>query len=463
MKPVQSDPEQWSENVRVDVGDITGKSGRIVLAVFAAVVVWALVIPIDSAVIAPGTMISEGRNQVLQHRAGGLIQRILVREGDLVEAGSVILELEPDIDRARLTRLRARHAALDAQRRRLEAEKANATGGQVLSAAFMELRGNLVDPGVTGAIGASLRGAAGGTLEETLDNEQQRELETGRRALQAEITALGRRAGSLREQREGALRRHRGLARRAELARDQHIAALSLLKAGHISRQQTFELESRLLESEAAYTDNQASVNSLGNSIAEIEAQIRQVRMSDHRTTSQQLTQVVAELAEISDELSAAELALTQTSLRAPVTGTLVHFLTNTVGGVIAPGDKIGEIVPIDGPKQMQARVPLKDIASIALNQPVEIQISSFNPRLDDKLDGRVSYVAADSTLEERTGQRYFEVRIDLDPDMPPELAGRLHAGLAGDAYLKGPSRTFAAYLFQPFLDGLSRSFREVN
>lgn len=463
MNPRQADSEKWSENVRIDAGDITGRSGRIVLAVFAAVVMWALTIPISSAVIAPGTIISEGRNQLLQHRAGGLIQRILAQEGDLVEAGSVILELQPDIDKARLTRLRARHMALDAQRRRLEAETTSAADGALPAAAFMELRGNLLDHGVTGAIGTSVRGSAGGTLEQTLENEQLRELEAGRRALQAEITALGRRAGSLREQREGALRRHAGLARQAELARGQHAAAVSLLKAGHISKQQTLELEGRMLESEAAYTDNQASLNALANSIAEIEAQIQQVRMSDHRTTAQQLTQVVAELAEISDELAAAELALTQTSLRAPVTGVLVHFLTNTVGGVVAPGDRIGEIVPVDGPKQMQARVPLKDIASVARGQSVEIQISSFNPRLDERLDGRVSYVAADSTLDELTGQRYFEVRIDIDPDTAPDLASRLHAGLAGDAYLKGPSRTFATYLFQPFLDGLSRSFREVN
>lgn len=457
MTPNDADDRDWSDDVRTDTGDIIGRTGRWVLVAFGVFVAWAALYPIDSAVVAPGTVISEGRNQVLQHRSGGAVRQIRAREGDLLEAGDIVLELDPLVDRALLTRLRSRQVTLEALRRRLEAEKTDASD---LVIAFnpeaLELRG---EDGVPQA--NTLPVSPEATLRAQLNDEQAREFETGRLAVESEIDALESRASGLRDQREGYAKRIAALTQQLDLLGGQLEAAQALADAGHIARQQVWQLESQVLERQGLLAETIAADSTAANSIDELDAQIQRVRMTDGRTTSQQLTEVLAEMAQISDELAAAELALKETAIRAPVRGHLVRLIANTIGGVIAPGDTVGEIVPTDGEPEIQMRVQPKDIALVSLGQPTDVQITAFNPRLFDPVPATVTYIARDSTLDQITGMPYFEVRARVSTDVPAEIRSMLLPGMAGDAFLRGQSRTFLSFLFQPFIEGLSRSFRE--
>ena len=109
--------------VNSGVGDILSRGGRILLLSSAIMLAWAMLAPLSQAVISNGQLVSEGFNKVLQHRSGGVVRAIHAKSGESVEAGELILELDPDIDQAELTRLRARMARLEALRARLEAER----------------------------------------------------------------------------------------------------------------------------------------------------------------------------------------------------------------------------------------------------------------------------------------------------------------------------------------------------
>lgn len=455
--------------VSTDASRLAGRLGRgflIALGVFGA---WALVVPLDSAVIAPGTLMSEGRNLVLQHVTGGVIKSIRAHEGDLVQAGEVVLELEPLVDRARLTKLKARQAALEAIESRLQAEKSLETQADAAGSALVlnasasplgigDLRLRSADELPTATV------ASDDPMKEIvrlLQQEQEREFERGRSAVSAQIEALRNRA-------EGERRRHDGLvdqasdsARQLDLLTRQIDNARSLTNAGHLPKRELWDLESRLLQQQSLDAKLASDAAASERAIAEIEAEMERVRMTDAKENSQQLTDVLSELGQIRDEIAAAEQSLSQTAIIAPESGHLVHFIANTPGAVVAPGKTIGEIVPDEARLVARGRVSIQDITAVRVGHETEVKVTALHARTEDPIDGKVSFVAQDSTVDERTGERYFEVEATLD------LAGReatramIQAGMGVEMFIKGEPRTFASYLTQPLTDALGRTFRE--
>lgn len=449
----------WSATVPTGTGDLVGRPGRVVIAAFGLFLAWAFLIPLDSAVIAPGAIIPEGRNQVLQHPGGGVVRRLHASEGELVEAGQIVVELDPLVDRARLTRLRARNTALLARLGRLEAEKTAAPGSMAFDPSALRLRG--VDGAITTASFESGTLSGEERLKTLLDEEQARELAKGRRAITAQIAALEARVGGLQDRRAGYAAQLAALERQIASIRTQHADARSLASAGHMARQQVWTIESQLIERERERAEVDAADKAAEDSIAELRAQIRQIRLEDQRETSRQITEALSEIAEISDEIAAAERALVETAVRAPVRGHLVHLAANTVGGVIGPGETIAEVVPAQRRPAFEMRVSIDDIAAVTPGQATELRISALNQRIHDALPATVTYIAPDASVDETTGTQFYLVRARIDVAADSDLARILRPGMAGEAFMRGRARTFAAYLAAPIVENLNRSLRE--
>ena len=443
----------WAEEVRTEARDILTMSGRGLLAAAGLFVLWSVAYPIDAAVVADGVVIATGQNKVLQHRAGGVITGIRARDGEAVEAGGVVLTLDPVHDQAELTRLRGRLAVLEAMRGRLEAENAFAAGGDAALGGRFSLLGlrtasaEATDPDPDGGGDRLLR-------------EQEREFARGRGAALAEIEAMAAR-------REAVGRRRRGLADRAAAASAQvaslerQVAAMRPVAArGHLARKVLWDAEDQLLARRAELANLKAEEGALADEMEETGSRIRQARLSDQRQTSGKLTDVIAEIGQIADQIRAAESAVRLTEVRAPVAGTVVHSKHMTVGAVAGPGEVLAQIVPAGSELAFKARVAPTDITHVRTGQAARAKISALNARLYDDVPAIVTRVAADATSDERTGQHYFEVEVQLRPEQAG-LRGLLGAGMVGQAYIEGERRTFAAYLLKPFADSLGRSFRE--
>ena len=174
------------------------------------------------------------------------------------------------------------------------------------------------------------------------------------------------------------------------------------------------------------------------------------------------LTEVIAEIAQIGDQIRAAQTAVTSADVRAPVAGTLLHLKHSTIGAVAAPGEVLAQIVPADAEMTFRTRVSPADIAYVRVGQSARARITALNARLHDDVPATVSLVPADSTLDERTGQHYYAVELKLDRG-PSDGTGRriVGPGMLGEAFIDGDARTFASYLFKPISDSLARSFRE--
>ncbi|MCO6187922.1 HlyD family type I secretion periplasmic adaptor subunit [Rhizobium sp. L1K21] len=448
--------------VETSVRGVTGLSGKFILFALAIMLAWAFLVPLGSAVIAPATLASSGHNQQLQHVRGGMVTGIFAKEGDLVPEGSVVVTLDPAIDQANLTRLQARHAVLEALRTRLEAEKAGGLAEADLDLAGINvtafaLRGSqALDFNTTASIAET-------TIAKALNAEQGRQYEKGRLAIGAQLRGLSDRAEGQRQRLASLTTQIENAKRRTELLENQLSDAQTLAKAGHISRNQVWEIETRLLDSQSSLTDLHSQLTSTQSLIGETEAEMDRVRMADGMETSRTLTDVLAELEQISDELTAAESAMDNAALRAPVRGYLVRLSAKTLGGVVKPGDVVGEIVPADAPLEVKARVALDKISAVRMGQSAELKLSTLNPRVHEPINATITYVAADASQDDATGERFFEVHAKLDETTTQNLEVALLPGMSGELFIEGETRTFATYMLQPLLDGLARTFREVH
>ncbi len=440
----------------------TGSSGKFILFALVILVAWAVFVPLGSAVIASATLASSGHNQLLQHVRGGTVAGIFAQEGDLVEEGQIVVKLDPALDQANLTRLKARHAVLTALRKRLEAEKAgglaqaglNLDGPEI---SLMTLRGSKAfDFTETSSLVDT-------TIAKTLNAEQARQFEKGRLAIGAQLKGLADRADGQRQRYKSLQEQIRNAERRTQMLQKQLDDAELLVKAGHISRNQVWEVETRLLDSQSNLSELHAQMAAAGSEISESEAEMDRVRMADGVETSRALTEVLAELEQISDELKAAETATDNAALRAPVRGYVVRLAAKTIGGVIGPGEVLAEIVPADAALEVKARVPLDKISAVQVGQSAELKVSTLNPRAHDPIKATVSYVAADASHDEQTGERFFEVHASLDDNATDALDVSLLPGMSGELFIEGETRTFATYMLQPILDSLAHTFREVH
>lgn len=435
------------QDVETGIDGLVGKAGKVLLGALAIFLLWASFVPMETAVVASGTVSSAGQNKVIQHRTGGVIKAIRARDGDVVQAGAVLFELDPLVDEAQLVRLRARTTMLEALKSRLEAEKTGLSD----SSAFLtaELRP---------------RHEATSDYERQIASEQEREFLKGRAQIAAELEGLRQKGIGLREQELGVLERFPPLEQQIRILETQFTSAQSLERRGHISKQQMWEIESRLLDRKAQLATLRSEKETVESSIKENDSLFGNASFRDERQTSERLTEVLGELQQISGELKAAESIRLQTELRAPVSGTVVRSTTLTIGGVMKPGDTVAEIVPLDAALEVDTRVQAKDIRNVRAGQPATVKISALNARSFDPIPGRVVYVAADSTLDERTGERFFKVRVAFTGAVQTiDQVPTVSPGMTGEVHLEGQARTFMSYLLQPIEDSLARAFGELG
>ncbi|MEM1317820.1 MAG: HlyD family type I secretion periplasmic adaptor subunit [Pseudomonadota bacterium] len=439
----------WREQVPTSNGSIVRKGLVFVFGFLGLFVIWAFAFPIASAVVASGKIVSSGQNKLIQHPTGGVVRSIAVQDGSRVSAGDVLLVLDDSTNRAELTRLTARYQRLMALKTRLEAENAGGTFSESLSNGIT-LRGS--------------QGAAESENETALFNEQRREFEAGRKRLNAELDAAFALAEAQKEQLVGL--QTRMVASRELLAQtDLEISRLRpLANAGDIAKSRLWEVERRRLEQARDVGDLDSQIAATLQRIAEAEARVEQLAESDRETRSEELTGVLGELREISDQLEAARSAVELTELRAPVAGTVTQLVANTIGGVVPAGEPVAQIVPTGTALEAEFRVAPTDVNSVVLGQKARIVITAFNRRTYDPIDGKVSYVAADSQTDATSGETYFLARATLAADPQKDQGiGEIQPGMQTEVYALNTPRNFVTYAVQPVMDSFSKAFRQTD
>lgn len=434
---------------------------------FGVFLLWSAFAPIASSLVVQGTLISDGRNKILQHPLGGRVAAIHVSDGMHVTEGEAIVTLDPAQSRAELTRLRARRSLLLASRRRLHSELGIVDSEPATWLSDSAFRGAAgIDPLTTSSIGLEAFDAATDADQaaaRAIGESEKGVYRSGREALAKEIAALDAKIETLRRTRQGTVARLEAARRLADMSAREVRRLRPLANDGYVARNRLMDRERALLERESRASELEQEAAAVTTSIREVEHERARVRAADRNVSARQLTKITAELAELSDQIVAARAAVAQTVLRAPTSGTVVALVTGTVGGVVSAGESVAEIVPAAADMRIEARVAPRDIARIAVGQSARLAVTAFAWRGDDPVPARVVHIAADATRDEETGETYFPVRLApeaSDPAGRRAIAG-WGAGMRADVYVHTGDRTFLSYLFEPLTRSFRRSFRE--
>jgi HlyD family secretion protein len=402
---------------------------------------WAATSELSGAVIAPGSLVVESNVKKVQHLTGGTVGALLVDEGSEVKAGDVLIRLDDTVPRTTLGSVRS---ALDAQLLREARLKAERDGAEAVPFPD-ELAARRAEPTVAGAFSG-----------ETRLFEARRNTLTGQRAqLREQIAQLNEQIDGLEAQIE-AKNSEIGFTER-ELESIADLYAKQLVSVTQLTALQ--RTRASLLGHRGELT---ASVATARGRISEIELQILQLDKDFQTTVLNDLREAEAKIAELRERQTAAEDQLRRIELRAPQDGVVHELAVHTVGGVIAPGETIMQIVPRADALVVEVEVAPQDVDQVAVGGKAGIRVMSGNRRTTPVLDALVLRVSPDLLHEPQTGRPYFLVRMGFAPDALAELGElKLTPGMQVEAYVATDERTPLDYLLKPLQEQIARTFRE--
>jgi HlyD family type I secretion membrane fusion protein len=406
---------------------------------FGGLGAWSAVAPVAGAALAPGVTRVEGNRQSLQHRDGGIVRRILVKEGNKVERGKVLLLLDDTAARARLDMLTAQRDALKALEARLIAEREDRE--PAFDVILTDRRG---EPAVADLMAS------------------QRALFLSRKnQFGTEVAVLNKKVAQLREQIAGTLTEADGLERQISLIREELTDFRGLYEKGYAPKTRVLALErteARLMADRGAKL---ADVAKAGQAIGETELTIARTEHARLTEVTDQLRDTRTKLVELEPRVTEALEVLQRTWLVAPVAGEVVGLTIFTEGGVIAPGARVLDIVPARGTLVIEARVRPEDVHDIATGAAAEIRLTGMIGRQRPALTGTVDVVSADRLADARSGEPYYAAQVRIEPSSLEQARVTLQAGMPADVLIATKSRTVLEYLISPLSDQIARAFRE--
>ena len=408
------------------------------IAGFSAVIIaWASVAEINETATAPGRIVPTRPLQVVSNLEGGIVSAILVKPGQVVAAGAPLLRLDPGAAVADYGRGSAVGNALMARIVRLEAEVANRV------------------PGFPAALEAAAPGAVAA----------ERAAWAARRLDRASAIAASRARvdGAMRggeEAKAGAIAAAEG---QAQAARE--VAMLGPLVDKGIEPRLTLDrARSALVQADAAAAGARQAAARAAAMADEARANMASVGDGARAAAGNDLALARADLAGQSATLPALQRRVDRTDIRSPVAGTVHRVMVATIGGSVAPGAPLVEIVPADGSLVIEARVRPRDIGMVHLGQSAMVRITAYDASVYGKLEGRVTAISPDTITEDRSGEGWYLVRIEtignglVAPDGRKRTIG---AGMVAETDLLGPSRTVMSYLLSPVTKLAGSAFRE--
>lgn len=424
-----------------EVTKLMRRGQLIVLVGFIGVGLWAAFAPVDGAVVANGVVKVSGSRKTVQHAEGGIVQKILVRNGDVVKAGDVLVELKDLRTDAGASLLDAQWAIAAVKAARLEAERVEAE--RIVLPAEVRKRAK------SGETQAAIQ------REQALFAARRRSLLESLALIATQIRDTGDRIAGLEQQIAAQLMA-------ARLAQDELDSYEKLGASGAVSQSQLLAARRRQADYEVRIGEHRADLASARQSATDL-ALRRQTLRSDYRDqASRELVQVEEQLVELRERLRPTNDAAARLRVTASVDGIVVNLQVHTIGGVIRPGEPLMDIVPADAPLLVEARIPLEAISQVFPGQDSHIQFTSFRQRVTPMVDGTVTYVSADMLQDAQSQVNYYLVNVVADAaSLKHAGIDRLLPGMPAVAYVRTRPRSMLEYMFEPVYDSMNRAFRE--
>lgn len=436
MLMIRNDPE--------NIASKTIKLGATVLGVFLVIfIIWGVVAPINSASIAPGQVVLDFNKKTIQHLEGGIIEKILVKEGEVVVTNQPLIYLRDIQTRSQNEMLKKQLVTNLAIEARLKAERDD------IEPHFLEI----------------LQEYGSDVTEEILEIVQtQRNLFQIRRdSFISKTDILKKRIDQLHEEILGISAQLNATDKELGLLYQQQKMANHLVKSNNSPLNDLIEIKKQIAVSEGKKGELEASIAKAKQSILETELEIINLKNENLNEVLAQLQDVEVKVSDVSEQLASATDILKRTVIKAPTSGIVTDLKYHTIGAVISPASEIMYIVPKDDELIIEARVKPADIDNVKAGLKAKVQLTAFKAKKVPKLTGELLSVSADILLDEVTGEQYFLARIKIDDKEISNLKEKitLYPGMPAQAFIITGSRSLFTYLFDPITEASYKAFRE--
>lgn len=410
----------------------------VVSALFAATLVfgvggWAAQAKLSGAVITQGQVAVSQQVKLIQHRDGGIVSEIAVRNGDHVRKGDVLLRLDETQTRVELTILRGQLQQFQAMRARLIAER---DGDAAVS---------------FGGLG----------LPDVLTASERKLFEANRRMITNQEEQMRLQIEQLEEQIGGLKAQGSSSDKEKEIV-EKEIAKLDALeKSGLVPVSQQRDLQRQMARIDGSKGELVARVAEAVGQIGELRIKLMSIDQNNRKEAQSQIVGLEAKIAEVSEREIAARDRLSRMDVRAPVAGLVYDLQVHTIGGIIASGASVMSIVPEDDDMTVEIRIPPADIDRIAPGQKSRMRFVAFNQRTTPELDGKIDVVAAATSVDRATGQPYYLATVEITDAIAKLGSRKLMPGMPVEVFVQTEERTAISYITKPFTDQMMRAFRE--
>ena len=417
-------------------------SGLIAFAVlFLGCGLWMFFASIQGAVIASGTVSVLGKPKTIQHLDGGLVAEILVENGEVVDAGDVLVRLDDAMLKANIDIYKNRFREAVALRDRLSAEQ---QGLSVIDwdDEIFEVNGILPS--------AEVR------------DGQNRIFQARRATKTGQVSQLNERILQLENQIEGLDALSNSKLSQISILNKEFEAISSLAEDGYASESRVLALQREIEEIKGQQFEHQAETSQVRNTISEVRVQIAQINREFDQAAITELREAELAIKDMEQQILATRVQLDRVDILAPIPGVIHEQSIFTIGGVIAPGAAILQIIPVDQAMEFEVNVQPQNIDQIFVGQDVSVLFSAFNARTTPQLNGTVKSVSLNTSVNEESGFAFYPVRVEVSTEELQRLGKQeLISGMPIEAFFTTESRSPLNYLTKPLTDNINRAGRE--
>lgn len=410
----------------------------VILIVF---VVWADHAVLDVVTRGQGKVIPSSRIQVVQNLEGGIMAEILVREGEIVEKGQVLIRIDNTTAQSNYDDLRQRYLDGLATITRIVAELAGTPAEEILFPE--ELMKSAPELAEAERLNAEIR----------------------RQQLDTQLAILRDQAAQKEQERDQLINKVENLEKSLSLAKQQLAIMEPLAKDGVVSKVDLLQTRREVHELNSELEVTRLQLPQVETALQEAKGRIQERELTFRSEAAAELSKRRLEQASIVEQLKAGEDKVTRTEVRSPLRGTVKEIKLRTIGGVIKPGEDLMEIVPIEDTLLVEAQVRTSDIAFIRIGQEATVKFDTYDYSIYGGLKATVEFISTDAIEDQSSGkkERYFRVRLRTEKNYLGDESKPLSIGpgYTATAEILTDKKTVLAYLMKPILKARDTAFTE--
>jgi HlyD family type I secretion membrane fusion protein len=402
---------------------------------------WAAYAPLSGAIIAHAFVKLDMNRKVIQHQEGGIVKEILVRDGDHVRGGQVLMLLDDVRVDATVDLLRTQLDGERAKVARLESERT-----------FLPSVG----------FPPELQARASETKVAEILRRESSLFRARREALDSQIAVLRKQIRQTEDEAQALSDQIAAEERALKLQRQELTANEELEKRGYVQKTRVMTLQRAVAEYEARWGEHRAELAKTRQRSSELELRVLSQRNAYVNSAADELKETGARVFDLEERLRPSKDQADRQRIVAPIAGEVVGLRVFTPGAVAGPRDVLMEIVPEEKTLIVEARIRPEDVNHVRIGSAADVKLTAYKQRSTPLVEGRVMYVSADRLVEGPNGAPYYAVHINVAERALAE-AGNLHmqAGMPAEVYIRTDSRTALDYLLAPVTGYLSRGMRE--